>query len=251
VDSAVDSAVYSAVDSAVRSAVDAAVRSAVDAAVCSAVGSLGRSFAWGQFNAGYSSWTSFFVQECELQLPGRGNAIECAYSDANRSACLWWPFKDFVMVCERPSKIRRDESGRLHCADGMALEWPGGWGLWMWHGQAVPKEWILEPTKIDPVAALKWQNVEQRRAACEIVGWKRILEVLNPTVVDEDVDPEIGTLLRADLPDSPGEQFLKVRCGTGRDFVLIVPPDVTTALEANAWTYDIKPTDLRKLEART
>jgi hypothetical protein len=247
--------VYSAVDSAVRSAVYSAVDSAVDSAVYSAVysavGSIGRSFVWGQFNAGYGSWTSFFAQECELQLPGDGNAIERAYSGTIEAACLWWPCRDFVMVCERPLRIRRDESGRLHCPNGMAIEWAGGWGLWMWHGQAVPKEWILEPQKIDPVAALKWQNIEQRRAACEIVGWKRILEVLNPTVVDEDIDPEIGTLLRADLPDSPGEQFLRVKCGTGREFVLIVPPDVKTALEANAWTYDIKPSLLRQLEKRT
>lgn len=90
----------------------------------------------------------------------------------------------------------------------------------------------------------------QRRAAAEILGWARILEELQPTVIDRNADPEIGTLLRCDLPDSPGEQFLRVKCGTQREFVLPVPPDVRTAQEANAWTYGLKG-DEYKLEART
>ena len=70
-------------------------------------------------------------------------------------------------------------------------------------------------------------------------------------LVDKDADPQIGTLLRVDLPDAPGEQFLKVQCGTGRSFALPVPPTMATALDANAWTYNIGPQQLRKLEVRT
>jgi len=92
--------------------------------------------------------------------------------------------------------------------------------------------------------------MEQRRAACEIIGWKRILEELDAKVIDEDGDPEIGILLEADIPDSGTERFLKVRCGTGREFVLPVPRHVNTALEANAWTWDMEDYEYRP-EART
>ena len=77
-----------------------------------------------------------------------------------------------------------------------------------------------------------------------------MIEQLKPTVIDADKNPLIGTLLRVDLPDSPGEQFLKVRCATGREFVLCVHPGMRTAREANAWTYGISPTKYN-LEART
>jgi hypothetical protein len=115
----------------------------------------------------------------------------------------------------------------------------------------VPRKWITAPDKIDVTAALNWQNIEQRRAAAEIIGWKRILETLPHRILDADKDPYIGTLMEVDLPDSPGEKFLRVRCGTGRDFVLPVDPKSKTALEANARTYRLKPGEYKKLEART
>ena len=60
----------------------------------------------------------------------------------------------------------------------------------------------------------------------------------------------VGELLEVDLPNSPDEHFLKVLCGTGREFVLPVHPGARTALEANARTYRMKPSEYRKLEAR-
>jgi len=34
-----------------------------------------------------------------------------------------------------------------------------------------------------------------------------------------------------------------VTCGTGRTFALPVPPEMTTALAANAWTYGLEAKD--------
>lgn len=79
-------------------------------------------------------------------------------------------------------------------------------------------------------------NVEQRRAACEIVGWHNVLEAndLNPKIIDED-EPSIGTLIQVDLPDAPEQWFLKYRCGTGRWFAESVnDKSFNTALKANA-----------------
>ena len=99
--------------------------------------------------------------------------------------------------------------------------------------------------------ALEETNLERRRAACEIVGWARILDELNGKTIDKDDDPEIGELIEVNLPDAGRERFLRVRCGTGRDFAIPVPPTVQTAIEANCWTYDI-PTDmLKQKEFRT
>ena len=255
VHSAVDSAVDSAVGSEVRSAVHSAVDSAVDSAVHSAVHSDWYQYLGGQFWVGgwygSPSYVSFF-QECGLELPNDLGAAARAYQSTSDSACWWWPHRDFVMVCERPLYIKRDQQGRLHCETGKAIEFRDGWGLSVWHGTVVPHEWIADKTALDPLIALKEANIEKRRAAAEIIGWNRVLSALNPVIVDTDPNPQIGQLLRCDLPDSPGEQFLKVRCGTGRDFVLPVPADMRTALEANAWTFPgISIEELRQLEVRT
>jgi hypothetical protein len=113
----------------------------------------------------------------------------------------------------------------------------------------VPHEWITHPEKLDPELALNHENAEMRRCVAEILGWKRVLERLDTKVIDTDRDPEIGQLLEVELHGNR-ERFLKVRCGTGREFVLPVPPEMTRALEANAWTYGLNPGDLQ-LEART
>ena len=66
------------------------------------------------------------------------------------------------------------------------------------------------------------------------LGGAKVLEQINAKVIDEDADPEIGTLLEADIPEIGKEKFLKVMCGTKREFALPVPPEMKTALEAQA-----------------
>lgn len=131
------------------------------------------------------------------------------------------------------------------------MRYSDGWSLWRWHGVEVPQEWIEDKTSLQPATALRQDNVERRRAACEIVGWRRILSELNVKVIDRDIDSEIGELVEVNLPDAPRERFLRVRCGTGRDFAIPVPPDMDTALNANSWTYGIDPDLLKQKEIRT
>jgi hypothetical protein len=68
---------------------------------------------------------------------------------------------------------------------------------------------------------------------------------------DSDEDAMVGNLLEVDIPDIGREKFLQVLCGTGRTFAIPVPPECKTALEANAWSYDISPDLLKDLEVRT
>ena len=64
------------------------------------------------------------------------------------------------------------------------------------------------------------------------------------------LDPTVGELLDARMPDGGTLRFLRVRCGTGREFALSVPPTMRTAREANAWTYGLTQ-ETYELEART
>jgi hypothetical protein len=172
------------------------------------------------------------------------------WADVARSCNRWWPYERLCVISERPSAVHRDQAGTLHGASGPAVQFRDGYGLYMWHGTSVPSSWINEPDRLDPSYALTWHNVEQRRAAAGIIGWKRVIERLAPRTIDKADDPQIGELLEVNLPHSGAVRFLKVRCGTGREFVLSVPRTMRTALQANAWTYDIGP-DQYPLEART
>ena len=155
-------------------------------------------------------------------------------------AAGWWlPHRNLCWVSDRPRLIARDEGGALHTASGPALVYPDGWLLHAWRGTLVPGDWIERPETLTPRAALTHPSVEQRRAACEILGWERVLSELGVRSLQRDEDPGIGELVEADIPEIGRERFLRVTCGTGRRFALPVPPTMTTALEANAWTYGL------------
>ena len=83
-----------------------------------------------------------------------------------------------------------------------------------------------------------------------MVGWETILNKLDAVTINKDRDPEIGELVCVDIPGIGEEKFLRVNCGTGRQFALPVPPKMKTALEANAWTWGLSPHQY-KPEVRT
>jgi hypothetical protein len=202
---------------------------------------------YGQHDAGSLAGLSFLREVCGLR-----RALEhgAAGELLARSAGWVLPHRNICWVSERHSALRRDERGLLHCLNGPAISYPDGWQLYYWHGRAVPREWIEQRDRLDPSSAFRVENLEHRRVLVEIIGWARILEHVPTRVIDRDRDPMIGTLLECDVPGLERSRFLKVRCGTGRIFVLCVPRDMRTALQANAWTYGCDATDYR-LEART
>ena len=150
-------------------------------------------------------------------------------------------YEDVVVFQDRPEFIKFDEQKRLHSEIGPAIRYRDGYSVYSWHGVRIPSEWIEDKANLSAKTALTWENLEQRRCACEILGWAKILKELKAEVIDDDGDPEIGTLLEVTFPDIGKEKFLRVLCGTGREFALPVPPEMQTALEANMWTYDLKP----------
>jgi hypothetical protein len=209
---------------------------------------------WDRFWFGgnqWSAWTgylSFFRHVAKLNLP-EYEAFQ-HYEAAVLHGGPAMLHSKFWIACDYPECVHRDAENRPHCENGPFTAWDDGIALYAWHGTTVPAKWIEDKASLDPKTALTWPNVEQRRAAAEIIGWKRVIDSLRPTIVDVDGDPEIGVLMRVDLPDAPGSQFLKVRCGTKREFCLPVPAEMRTARQANAWTFQLEPNELQ-LEVRT
>lgn len=131
-------------------------------------------------------------------------------------------------------EAHRDENMRIHRATGPAIVWGKEKQYW-WHGVQVPDEWIEKTDKVDASQAITWDNIEQRRALCEIIGWDKVIDSIEHTVIDTDDDPQIGVLLEANLPDHGKQKFLRVvEESTGRQFCILAPPDVNTALDAQA-----------------
>lgn len=203
----------------------------------------------GQF---WISWTTFV--KTIMKLGVKHEAFDIIEHEDNlcRSAGWYWSFDKFALICERPNLIKRDEQNRLHNETGPAISYSKGFELFYWHGVSVPKEWILERDKLKPETALQWPNVEQRRAACEILGWNKILSLLRVKIINAHDNPQVGTLIEVNLPDSGKTRFLQVVCGTGRTFALPVPNTTKTALEAQALIHGYDdPSEFELPEVRT
>jgi hypothetical protein len=109
----------------------------------------------------------------------------------------------------------------------------------------------MDRSSLNAKKALTWKNIEQRRSACEILTWAKVLDELKARVIDTDEDEEIGELVEVEIPDIGKEKFLRVICGTRRKFAIPMPPHIKTALEGNAWSYGIDGDTLRQIEVRT
>lgn len=201
---------------------------------------------YGSMDISWLSFYKYFIEVVGLDLEKITGLLELANHTGWYNA-----YEDVVVFQHRPEYIKFDEDNRLHCETGPAIRYRDGYSVYAWHGTRVPAEWIENKESLTAKIALTWENVEQRRCACEILGWVKVLSSLDCKVIDSDPDPMIGDLLEVDIPDIGREKFLQVVCGTGRTFAIPVPPEMNTALEANAWSYGVEPDLLRELEVRT
>lgn len=251
---AVEAAVKDTVTPEVRQNIQAAVRSALDQSSditpqtnSSSARNAGYSYFGGSmWNAGYSAWADYFNEVCGIK-------IDRNFLDATESCGFYWTLSGICFASERPSQINLDDRGRLHSETGMSISYDGsGWGFYHWHGTKVPAEWITDRASLKPAVALKQDNVELRRAACEIIGWAKILKELKAKTIDEDADPEIGKLVEVKLPGlTTPSKFLMVRCGTKREFAMGIPPNINKAVDAQAWMVGLDPKDYEIPEVRT
>jgi hypothetical protein len=236
----------------VGASVGASVRDSVWDSVRDSVGdSVGDSVWDSVYGAHDSGWLSFYDFFGEAVGLNTKNGKLHGLMELAKSAGWALPHREMCFVSERHNILRRDDLGRLHCENGPACAYPDGWSIFAWHGTRIPAEWIMDRKSLTPEIALKWENMEQRRAACEILGWDSILSQLKAKVINEDDDPQIGILVEVTIPDIGKEKFLRVLCGTGRWFALPVPKEMKTALDAQSWTWGLDKKSFVKPEIRT
>ena len=264
---AVGGAVDGAVGDAVRDAVDGAVGDAVDGAVRDAVKSLYYYRFGGTIWAGWwQSYVAFFRDIVELEISDELWDRSRAFDDA-KSAGWWWPFRDFVMVCDVPSEIHVEQvaptgwgSHRLHREDGPAVVWADGWGVYSWHGTRVPSDLVDTGWGVERIMAEK--NTEIRRCAIERFGWDRFVVAAGMKLADECADPgNPGQVLRLyDVPRKVLNLPVRVlvcsnatreRNGQRHTFGLTIPTDCRTALSAAAWTFDLTEREYEELARAT
>jgi hypothetical protein len=197
-------------------------------------------------------WIAFYQFGQKIGVPYGKQAHLDAYVEFSKSCGWMYAYKGVAFVSDRPTIIAKDDETRLHSETGPSIAFADGYEMYSWHGTNIPGEWIKDKSSITAKIALTWENIEQRRVACEIVGWAKILRELDAKVIDADGDPLIGTLVEVRLPDlDVPARFCRVQCGTGREFAIGVPPEIETAMAAQAWMVGLQPHEFTRPEIRT
>jgi len=152
-------------------------------------------------------------------------------------------FEGICFVSDRPEFLACDEQGRLHHESGKAISFSDGFNLFSWHGVTCTREFIERPEKITISMIEAQNNAELRRILIERFGASKYILATNAQLIDES---QFGSLYVKQIPGDEPLTMLRVvnstpePDGTFREYFLRVPPDVKTAHDAVAWTFDLK-----------
>ena len=163
-------------------------------------------------------------------------------------------FEKMVFVCTLPTKVLKNERGRLHSTSEAAVQWINGEEYFAVNGVMFNKElWVkaFKERSITAQEAMQIKNVEQRQEVLRFIGWDILLKQLKAEVINEQDAVMNGKkyhyqLIEADLNDhiingkSKRARFVKVICpSTGEYHTLRVPPteETNTCMKAVAWTF--------------
>ena len=252
---AVDDAVGDAVRGAVRDAVGGAVRGAVRDAVGGAVGLLQQAIRlikklnlkikwhyWlgGQFWVGYGwSWrgtayVDFFLSVYGLKLNKDMMERAEAYRKVCESVNYIWSNRHFIMVCERPTEIHRNDRDQLHNEKGLAIRYPDGWGLYMIDGIIFDERIVMSPETITVREIQAEKNLEKQRVLIKLFGVKQYLTQIGATVLDIDMRGIEGGGARALMQEPNGNKWLVATDGsTDRVYHMAVDSKAETCRQAH------------------
>jgi hypothetical protein len=168
--------------------------------------------------------------------------------------CLWFG-PEVIWAAPIPSKIVLGNPWfRLHCGNGPAFTWLNDICDYYWRGVRVPQYVVEAPHQISISTIDMERNVEVRRVMIERYRFGETVSGAGAYVRDAgarslDHDERYGTLWRRDLQIDEPIVMLEVvnatpeKDGQFKRYWLRVPPTMTRAREAAAWTFGLATDD--------
>jgi len=218
VGASVGDSVWDSVGDSVGASVGASVRDSV------------RASCYGQHDANWLGFYDYFFKE--LNLLNETKKLEGLWL-ISKNAGWFLPHEKICWISERHSRLERDDRGRLHSDNGMAFQYPDGWGAYYWHGVKVSDKIILKSSEITINEIEAESNQEVRRIMVERMGRQKFIKSIGgqKALVHEDSDKLNGQRALYHFKDMA---FLEVADpSTGRIYYLDVPSDAKTCQEAN------------------
>ncbi|MBX3149906.1 hypothetical protein KF728_07160 [Candidatus Obscuribacterales bacterium] len=134
----------------------------------------------------------------------------------------------------------------LHSETGPALVFEDGYKQYIINGVRVPPVVVENPSLISLPMIDGERNVEVRRVMIEKYGLARYIQDSGAEILDSDA---FGTLHRKTQPNDDPIHLLEVKNstvesdGSRKTYFLRVPPELTSARAAVAWTFGLEADD--------
>ncbi|WGW12698.1 hypothetical protein LWF01_02705 [Saxibacter everestensis] len=205
-------------------------------------------------------WMAYYGQALRVAGLPESDRLT-AVTSAVEGIGWWYATPEVAFLTERPTRLARDNQGRLHNEDGPALQYADGYSLSAWHGTRLPEDFFAHEWDVDRIFAE--ENTEVRRCAIERYGWDRFaahMTQVGETVPDPGNSPHTLTLydLPERLQDTYEEKVRILLCtngspeadGTRHRFGLVCRGHETDALSAAASLYGIPRDEYAAAEVR-
>lgn len=151
-----------------------------------------------------------------------------------------------VFICATPTRIDWDTRNQLHNWEQPAIEFLDGTSWRFWRGMYISPERFDKLQKVTLEKIHSEMNVELRRVLIDRFGAAEYLIASGARQMHSD---QYGTLFRKELLGDEPLVMVRVRNSTAepdgsfKHYFLRVPPHITTAREAVAWTFEMQTTE--------
>ena len=143
----------------------------------------------GSFFAHVFSFYDFFLSENIVNIDEDLQKKFKVWSDTAKLGLIY-PLDDICVVTDKPIKIATNSQSRLHCEDGMALQYDG-WGFYSLNGITVPEYLVMTPSEELSMDFFKKEtNADVKAEFVRKYGVERMLELGKKIDTFENYDQE-------------------------------------------------------------
>ncbi|MCX8106710.1 MAG: hypothetical protein N3D80_12655 [Ignavibacterium album] len=143
-------------------------------------------------------------------------------------------------------KLKFNERGQIHCADGPAMKLVSGETAYFYNGISVDEKIIMHPQELSVKEILSTKHPHIKEVMIEKYGLGNFVESLRYFVLDEiKVENSFYQLLSVDIEEGDPLNVLRVTCpSTGKKHYLRIPPGIKKFKDALAWTFGVSSREL-------
>ena len=159
-----------------------------------------------------------------------------------------WMHEEICCVADFPQTLHVDDAWRLHRDDGPAIAWRDGGERYYIRNIEVTKQVVEAPQTLSVQQIFDEENLEVRRIMIERFGFGNLVAGAASVPIHED---STGALFQIESPGDESITIVRVQNstqepdGTFKDYYLRVPPGISTAREAVAWTFGLESHEYR------